>query len=164
MKAGTAVIGKKYLSKNGIPVTVVEFKDDKVVLFSEVTKMKIPVSQNYPLKPYEEDVKPVSEELVKGKVSDLLNSIGPGIPRKRVIINPKAETMASVIDPYLFEGGRTVKEIVRLIEKRKLAIIEGKDLHANVRARLVNYTRKGFQIERAADKKVKVTEPMKHIR
>ena len=69
---------------------------------------------------------------------------------------PKGETLASVIDPYLFSGGRTVDEIVKEIEEKKLAIAKDRDLNANVRARMVCYSRKGWKIEKADDKKVKV--------
>ena len=165
MKAGAAVVGEKYLSKNGTPVKVVEFKDDKVVLYSEVTRMNIPVSKNYPLREYKEPEHPLSTESMKDKVNALMDSIGSPTPKETVKVKPKGETIASVIDPYLLEGdGRTVKEIVKLIEKRKLAIMEGKDVSANIRARMVAYSRKGYSIEKSADKKVKVIEPAKHIR
>ena len=106
MKAGTAVVGEKYLSKNGTPVKVVEFKDDKVVLYSEVTRMNIPVSRNYPLRAYDEESHPLSTEPIKEKVNALMSSIGTATPKSTVASKPKGETMASIIDPYLFEGNR----------------------------------------------------------
>ena len=155
MLAGTALVGTKYLSKTGIPVKVVEFKGDKVVLFSEATQTNITVSKNYPLQEYE-------EQKVSSEAKTLMNANGSdkcGKARK-----PKGETLASVIDPYLFQGGRTVKEIVTEIEKKKLAITKGKDetsLSANVRARLVCYSRKNWKIEKTDDKRVKVIRPGK---
>ena len=161
MKAGTAVVGARYLNKSGIPVKVVEFKDDKVVLYSEVTKMEIPVSKNYPLRECVENEHPLSTESMKEKVNALLDSIGSPTPKETVKVKPKGETMASVIDPYLFTGDKSVAEIVKAIEKRKLAITRDRDLHANVRARLVNYSRKGWKIEKTKDKIVKVVQPAK---
>jgi len=161
MKAGTAVIGKKYLSKNGIPVKVEEIKKDQVILFSEVTGRQVPVSKNYPLKEYDEKEHPLSEEPMKEKVNALLDSIGSPTPKETVKVKPKGETMASVIDPYLFTGDKSVAEIVKAIEKRKLSIMAGKELSSNIRARMVAYSRKGWKIEKSKDKKVRVIEPGK---
>lgn len=151
MLAGTALVGTKYLSKTGIPVKVVEIKGDKVVLFSEATKTNIMVSKNYPLQEFEEQkVSSEARSLMKANGSD--KSGKPG--------KPKGETLASVIDPYLFAGG-TVEDIVKDIEKKKLSIAKDRDLAANVRCRMVIYSRKGWKIEKTEDKKVKVIKPGK---
>jgi hypothetical protein len=152
MLAGTALVGTKYLSKTGIPVKVVEIKGDKVVLFSEATQTNITVSKNYPLQEFEEQkVSTEAKALMKANGSD--KSGKPG--------KPKGETLAAVIDPYLFAGGMSVEEIVKEIEKKKLPVANGKDLNANVRARMVCYSRKGWKIEKTEDKKVKVIKPGK---
>ena len=155
MLAGTALVGTKYLSKTGIPVKVVEIKGDKVVLFSEATQTNITVSKNYPLQEFE-------EQKVSSEAKTLMNANGSdksGKPGK-----PKGETLASVIDPYLFAGSRTVEDIVKEIEKKKLPHLRGKDsacLNSNVRCRMVIYSRKGWKIEKTEDKKVKVIKPGK---
>jgi len=161
MLAKSAIVGMKYLSKNGTPVTVVEFKDDKVILFSEITKMKIPVSQNYPLKAYEGTRSPLDTDPMREKVNALMSSVSTQTPISTVKSKPRGETLASIIDPYLFEGNKTVAEIVKAIERRKLPITEGKELSSNIRARMVAYSRKGWKVEKSKDKKVKVTEPGK---
>jgi hypothetical protein len=150
MLAGTALVGTKYLSKTGIPVKVVEFKGDKVVLFSEATQTNITVSKNYPLQEFDEQkVSTEAKTLMKANGSD--KSGKPG--------KPKGETLASVIDPYLFSGGKTVEEIVKEIEKKKLPFAKDRDVNSNIRARMVCYSRKGWKIEKTEDKKVKVIKP-----
>ena len=152
MLAGTALVGNKYLSKTGIPVKVVEIKGDKVVLFSEATQTNITVSRNYPLQEFDEQkVSSEAKTLIKANGSDK-----GGKPSQ-----PKGGTIASLIDPYLFAGGKTVDEIVTEIEKKKLVIARDKDLNANVRARMVCYSRKGWKIEKTEDKKIKVIKPGK---
>ena len=152
MLAGTALVGTKYLSKTGIPVKVVEFKGDKVVLFSEATQTNITVSKNYPLQEFDEQkVSSEAKTLMKANGSD--KSGKPG--------KPKGETLASVIDPFLLAGGRTVEEIVKEIEKKKLPFAKDRDVNSNIRARMVCYSRKGWKIEKTDDKKVKVIKPGK---
>ena len=53
-------------------------------------------------------------------------------------------TLAAIIDPLLLSGGHTVKEIAAELAKKGGEAVKGKDLNANVRARMVGYTRKGW--------------------
>lgn len=149
MLAGTAIAGKKYLSKDGTPVKVVGTKGDKVVLKSEATGNEILVSKNYPLQEYD-------DQKINSESKILLRSNGPCKTGKEQ--KHKSETLASVIDPLLFAGGKTVEEIVEEIEKKKLSIAKDRDLSANVRARMVNYRRQGYQIEKTEDKKVRIVK------
>ena len=71
------------------------------------------------------------------------------------------ESLGSVIDTMLFAGGKTVAEIVEAIKKKNLPQAKDKDLNANVRARMVCYSRKGYKTEKTEDKKVKVIKPNK---
>jgi hypothetical protein len=152
MKAEFGIAGKKYLSKNGTPVIVTGFKDGKVLLKSDATGNEIKVSKNYPLQEYD-------EKKVNSESKTLIKSNGNG--KKGQARKSKEGTLASAIDPLLFAGGKTVAEIVAVIEKKKLPAAKGKDLNANVRARMVNYSRKGYKIEKTDDKKVKVIKPGK---
>lgn len=152
MLAGAAITGKRYLSKDGTPVKVIGTKGDKVVLKSEATGNEILVSKNYHLQEYDEQkVNSEAKVLIKSNGGDKT-----GQSRK-----PKGETLASVIDPLLFAGGKTVEEIVKEVEKKKLSIAKDRDLSANVRARMVNYRRQGYQVEKTEDKKVRILKPNK---
>jgi len=152
MIAGTGIVGKKYLSKNGTPVEVMGKKGDRVILKSEITGKETLVSRKYPLREYN-DKKVNSESKVPVRSN---GSSKTEQPQKS-----KGGTLASVIDPLLFAGGKTVAEIVKEIEKKKLPKAKGKDLSANVRARMVCYTRKGYKVEKTEDKKVKLVKPGK---
>ena len=70
-------------------------------------------------------------------------------PRKtaKASKGPKKETLASCIDSLLKAGGLTVKEIAIAAgetAKAKGIDIAGKDINANVRARLIGYRRRGI--------------------
>ena len=66
--------------------------------------------------------------------------------------------MAAIIDPMLFAGTKTIKEIAAELAKKAGASAKGKDLEANVRARMVCYRRKGCRIEKDEKKHVKVIQ------
>ena len=67
-------------------------------------------------------------------------------------------SLAAFIDPMLFAGDKTVKEIAAELAKKAAAAAKGKDLAANVRARMVSYTRKGWRVEKDDQKRVKVVQ------
>ena len=66
--------------------------------------------------------------------------------------------LVAIIDPYLKSGGHTVAEIAAELAKKAAEAAKGKDLAANVRARMVSYTRKGWRIEKDEQKRVKVVQ------
>lgn len=65
-------------------------------------------------------------------------------------------SLAEIIDPYLLQGGSTVKDIAAVLAKKGGEAAKGRDLAANVRARMVAYTRKGYRVEKDDQKHVKV--------
>ncbi len=65
-------------------------------------------------------------------------------------------SLSSLIDPMLLSGDHTVKEIAEQLANKAGALAKGKDLSANVRARMVSYTRKGWRVEKDEKKRVKV--------
>ena len=68
-------------------------------------------------------------------------------------------TLAFMIDPFLLAGGMTVKEIAGELATKAADAAKGKDLAANVRARMVSYTRKGWRVVKDDEKRVKVVQP-----
>ena len=138
MKASEAKIGEKYLSRTGIPVTVLGGKGGKAILKLETTGSTIRVNGDYELRP----VPPQSpKDSQKGK----------GTPQQPT-------SLAAIADPLLLAGGHTVKEIAAELAKKAGNDAQGKDLEANVRARLVSYTRKGWQVIKDEKKRVKVVQ------
>lgn len=67
-------------------------------------------------------------------------------------------SLASLIDPMLAAGEHTVKEIAAELAKKAGDAAKGRDLQANVRARLVSYSRKGWQVVRDDQKRVRVLQ------
>jgi len=70
----------------------------------------------------------------------------------------KEGSLAAIIDPMLTTGGHTVAEIAAELAKKAVEAAKGKDLAANVRARMVSYTRKGWRVEKDEQKRVKVVQ------
>ncbi|MBI4248561.1 MAG: hypothetical protein HY611_03575 [Elusimicrobia bacterium] len=66
-------------------------------------------------------------------------------------------SLAAIIDPLL-NGQHTVKEIAAELAKKAGEAAKGKDLQANVRARLISYKRKGWQVEKDDEKRVKIIQ------
>lgn len=145
MNAEKAEVGQKYLSKKGVPVTVMGMKGDKVVLRVEVSGNKVEVAKNYELMPYK-------ESKVSKEAKLLVNSNGKKSGERR------EGSLAAVIDPMLLAGGKTIQEIADVVEKKSGPAAKGKDLQANVRARMVTYKRKGWQVEKNEKKHVKVVQ------
>lgn len=144
MNASKAKTGDKYLTRTGIPVTMAGIRGGKALLKLETTGTTIAVNGEYELKPYSENG--ISRE------SRYLLKAGKGNPRKE-------SSLAAFIDPLLLAGGHTVKEIAAEIALKAGDAAKGKDLEANVRARLVTYTRKDWQVIKDDKKRVKTVQP-----
>jgi len=150
MKANDAKAGEKYLSKTGIPVTVTGSKAGKVLIKLETTGTTIMVNGDYELKPY--------DEKGIGKESRLLLKVnGKGKTAGKAKAK-KEGSLAAIIDPMLLAGGKTTQEIAAELAKKAGDAGKGKDLDANVRARMVSYTRKGWQVVKDDKKRVKVIQ------
>ncbi len=67
-------------------------------------------------------------------------------------------SLASLIDPMLLAGGMTVKEIAAELASKAAEAAKDKDLAANVRARMVSYTRKGWQVVKDGEKRIKLVQ------
>jgi len=149
MKASEAKSGGKYLSKTRIPVTVIGTRNGKVLLRLETTGTTIAVNGEYELKPLTEAH--VNKDEARSSTE-----------RRKVKAEVKAAvastSLSAHIDPLLLAGGHTVKEIATEVHKHAPELAKGKDVEANVRARMVAYTRKGCQITKDTNKRVKVLQ------
>lgn len=70
----------------------------------------------------------------------------------------KAGSLAAIIDPMLTAGGHSVAEIAAELAKQAGDAAKDRDLAANVRARMVSYTRKGWRVVKDDQKHVKVVQ------
>ena len=69
--------------------------------------------------------------------------------------------LVAIIDPLLLGGGMTVAEIAVELAKKAGDAGKNRDLAANVRARMVSYTRKGWRVQKDEQKRVKVLQAAK---
>ena len=141
MNAEKAEVGKRYLSKTGVPVTVMGTKGDKVILRVEVSGNKVDVAKGYELRPYQ-------ESKVSKESRALVNSNGKKGKHRE-------GSLAAIIDP-LFDGSKTIQEIAEFVAKKAGQAAKGRDLQANVRARMVSFRRQGLRVEKDEKKRVKV--------
>jgi len=150
MKANEAKVGEMYLSRTGIPVTMVGPKNGKFLIKLKTTGTFTMVNGDYELKPY--------EEKGVGKDSKLLLKVNGKGKAEGKAKAKKEGSLAAIIDPFLLAGGKTVAEITVELAKKAGEAGKGKDLAANIRARMVSYTRKGWQVLKDDKKRVKVAQ------
>lgn len=146
MEAIKATIGEKYLSKKGTPVVVLGHKGDKVILKVSGSDNDVPVANDYELRPYNRAQ--VSKDALP---LEQVNGARGGR-------NPRGESVASMIDPYLLQGGKTVREIAELVSEKAGELAKKRNMEANVRARMVTYSRKGWKVEKNDRKHVMVVK------
>lgn len=156
MNAEHAREGEKFLTKAGIPVTVIRNDGNAVMLRAEPTGNEHKVAKEYPLLPFDPArVNKESKALLKasGKLK--------GPKAKRPV---RQGTLSAAIDPLL-NGKHTVKEIVQALKKNVPELVKrATDIAACVRARLWSFKRKGYSVERDAQKRIRVVEHAKRAR
>ena len=150
MTADKAKVGEKYLSRTGVPVTMTGTKDGKVILKLESTGTTIRVNGDYELKPYDE--KAISKD-----ARLIMKANGKGKKEGKAKAK-KNGSLAATIDPFLLAGGKTTQEIAAELAKKAGDAAKNRDMAANVRARMVSYTRKGWQVVKDDKKRVKVVQ------
>ncbi|OGS32995.1 MAG: hypothetical protein A2218_10440 [Elusimicrobia bacterium RIFOXYA2_FULL_53_38] len=149
MKASEAKEGVRYLSKTGIPVTVTGTKNGKVLIKLETTKTTVAVNGDY-------DLKPIVAPAGKKEAERSPKEKGKAKADVKTVTAPNS--LSALIDPMLLSGGHTVKEIAIELLNKAGEMAKGKDLEANVRARMVSYARKGWHIAKDDKKRVKVLQ------
>ena len=141
MNAEKAEVGKRYLSKTGVPVTMMGLKGDKVILRVEVSGNKVDVAKSYELRPY-------AESKINKESKLLMNSNGKKGKHRE-------GSLAAIIDP-LFDGTKTIQEIADIVAKKAGTAAKGRDMQANVRARMVTFRRQGLRVEKDEKKRIMV--------
>ncbi len=146
MKAEEGKIGERYLTKKGIPIKIVEIKGSQVIVKLENLNKQIGIPKNSEIKPYnDKEISSIGKLVVKPENNKKQKPVKEG-------------SLASFIDPMLFEGKYTVKEIANEIIQKAKEYTQNKDIEANIRARMVTYKRKGYQVVKDKDKHVKVVK------
>ncbi len=131
-------IGKNYLTISGLPVRVTGLNSDIIILQSLDSVNRFTVPLNYPL----------------GSIDDqklqLLNKSWPDEVKSSngQEQNHQPEPLAPIIDALLLAGGKSMRGLVREIKRKASSACKGKDVWANVRARIYWLRKKGFRAEK----------------
>jgi len=153
MKASEAKIGHKYLTRTGATATMTGEKDGKIVM-TLTSGIVFRCGPDYELKPIDGKVhKPNAAHKAKAAA---VPDHKPAVTL--TIVQPRGVSLASIIDPLLLDGGHTVSDIAVEVRDKAGDAVNGKDVEANVRARMVTYTRRGWHVIKDADKRVKVIQ------
>jgi len=147
MKASEAKIGHKYLTRTGATATMSGKKDGKIVM-TLASGITFRCGPDYELKS------------IDGKAHKAKTVVTPEHKPAvtLTIVQPRVVSLASIIDPLLMSGGHTVSDIAVEVRDKAGDAVQGKDVEANVRARMVTYTRRGWRVVKDADKRVKVIQ------
>lgn len=147
MEAIKAKIGERYLNNKGTPVTIVGHEGDKVLVKIAGSDNEIPVSKSYELKPF-------SQSGVSREAKLLARTNG----KEKNGHAPKEGSLAALIDPFLFEGKHSVRQIAELVTKKAGKLAAHVDMRANVRARLWLYKKKNYAVQRDEKRRVRLVK------
>ncbi len=169
MDAINATLGQKYLSPTNVPVIMEGVKGDKVQLEVITSGNVVEVPKDYKLKVYDPAL---LDEITKLSLGE--REVNRGTPRQNketTTMDASTDTSATaattkrtrggisaIIDPLLFEGGRTVAEIVELVKQSNPDLAAGRNLVVNVRVRMHTLQKRGFKLEEDAEKRVKLSK------
>jgi hypothetical protein len=168
MNAKDAMIGTKYLSPTRVPVVMRGMKEDKVLLEVLVSGNTVEVKGDYQLIPYNVeqvdkmskvmlDEREVAKEIRQAKKKENVETK----ETKTMSTDTEKKTrggISAIIDPLLFEGGRTVAEIVEVVKTQNPELADGRNLTVNVRVRMSTLQKRGFRLEEDAQKRVKLVK------
>jgi hypothetical protein len=121
------------LTQTGVPVRVLHRENDLVAVHSLATDNRITLPQGYQLLPFK----------AAGAACGARQSpyMGPRVNLRHDPAPPKP--LAPIIDALLLKGGLSMKGIARELHRRASAACRGKDVAANIRARVYWLRKRG---------------------
>lgn len=126
--------GNRYLTVTDAPVQVLEVHDGSMVLQSLVSDNRLMVTAGYPLRPF------------KGKAEAFEVRPSPYSPYVRPRRGrPEPKPLAPIIDALLLAGNMAMRGILRELRRKASAACRGRDLEANVRARVYWLRKRGHR-------------------
>ncbi|HAZ07336.1 MAG TPA: hypothetical protein DCZ01_02170 [Elusimicrobia bacterium] len=142
-------VGVEYATASGLPVRVVAINGGQIELQSLASDSCFYVPAGYPLGPMTGPNLAVARKLYPHQAR------GPaaGAPVRM------GKPLAPIIDAMLLAGGHTMRGIVREVRRKASASCRGKDLRANVRARMYWFRRRGYMIDTNAQGRFSATPP-----
>ena len=137
-------VGTEYATPSGLPVRVVAVNGGQVELQSLASDSRFYVPAGYPLGPMTEP------NLAMARKAYPQPACRPAAGASIRTNKP----LAPIIDAMLLAGGMTMRGMVRELKRRASAACRGKDLRANIRARVYwlrkKASRDGVAIKSAA--------------
>ena len=138
MPANRLKVGSRHLTVTGTPVQVMEVREDAVVLQGLASDNRILVPVGYPLQPFDPE---------KAAWETRHRPYSPRSKKAGASMKPaQARPLAPLIDAMLLAGDKTMRGIVRELKRKANAACHGRDLEANVRARLYWLRKRGLRV------------------
>lgn len=148
MDARGSRVGAEYATASGLPVRIVAVHDGRVELQSLASDNRFYVPASYPLGP------------MTGPNLAVARRMSPYQARGSIVDAPVRmnKPIAPIIDAMLLAGRHTMRGIVRELRRKASTSCRGKDLRANVRARLYWFRRKGQKVYEDAEGHIHVRQ------
>jgi len=132
-------VGNRYLTVTGVPVQIIKVHDGSMVLQGLASDNRFAVPLQYPLQPLRGQ-----SAALPMRSSPYTEPLSQAPPRSA----PEPKLLAPIIDALLVRGGLSMRGIVREVRRRAGSVCGGKNIHANVRARLYWLKKKGMVVHR----------------
>lgn len=142
-------LGGRYLTVTGAPVQILKAQEDDVLVQSLASDNRFYLPKEYPLCPF----KPEAAVWDMRPALYLARSERPRAPRM-----PVKKQLAPTIDALLLKGGLSMRGLVREVKRRASAACKGKDVSANIRARIYWFKRNGCRIKKNEYSQLKVSK------
>ncbi|MBI4679175.1 MAG: hypothetical protein HY748_16490 [Elusimicrobia bacterium] len=145
-------VGGRYLTLTGLTVQVAALRDDSMLLRSLASGNEFEAPAGYELRPMGQGkaslpLKPAAA----GRGTDKAN--GPGRPKA------SDKPLAPLIDAMLLAGNMTMGGIVREVKRKASASCKGRDIRANIRARLYWLKKRGCRVETNDQARMRAVAP-----
>ncbi|MBI4657135.1 MAG: hypothetical protein HY746_10395 [Elusimicrobia bacterium] len=137
MKTLNLKAGKDYLTQSGLSVRVISFNNGNIILQGLASDNLFIVPVTYTLSSFRK---------AKSDITIRSNPYSKRIKRFEKL-GGQPKPLSPIIDALLLEGGRTMRGLVRDVKRRASSACKGKDVKANIRARIYWFKRKGFQVK-----------------
>lgn len=185
--ASAAVEGKIYLSKLGILMLIKKIKSNGVQVIPEFSGKTLVIKRDSPLffvdkksikkkakEHFEFQLKRIRENspsnAVRKEISRALTlrlrrrKAPSGGPCRRGPKGPQSESVRSTVDPWLFEGNYTIREMAdKLAEAPVAASLRNKDLRWYISDRMCTLRKKGYTVQKLEGRIVHVIKKVKAL-
>ena len=140
--------GDRYLTVTGAPVQILAVQDGGVLAQSLASDNRFYLPTDYPLSPFKPDA--AAWEMRSNPY--ISRSARPKVSHVAV-----QKQLAPIIDALLLKGGMTMQGLAREVKRQASAACKGKDVKANIRARIYWFKRKGCRVKKNEYSQLKVS-------